>query len=144
LGLSTFHTQQEAVKPTDGLAPSHAGLARWKSVTGIVVPGHLHFFATIGAVSMAEIGPLLYLFTLSLFNSGFKLSAKDYLHFLPGLLVLVVMLSAKWQFLNISYYLFTAHFFFYLFLTWIYILKNKEQFRPDDLKWKWANYVCLG
>jgi len=115
-----------------------------KSVTGIVVPGHLYFFSTIGAVSMAEIGPLLYLFTQSLFDSRFKLSAKDYLHFLPGLLVLMVMLAAQWQFLNISYYLITAHFFFYLFLTWHYILKNKEQFKADDLKWKWANYILIG
>jgi len=115
-----------------------------KSVTGIVVPGHLYFFSTIGVVSMAEIGPLLYLFTRSLFDSGFKLSAKDYFHFLPGLFVLMVMLTSQWQFLNISYYSFTTHLFFYLFLTWGYLLKNKEQFRPDDLKWKWANYILLG
>jgi len=115
-----------------------------KSVTGIVVPGYLYFFSTIGVVSMAEIGPLLYLFTRSLFDSGFKLSAKDYLHFLPGLFVLIVMLVTKWQFLNISYYLFTIHFFVYLLLTWNYLLKNKEQFQPDDLKWKWANFVLLG
>jgi AraC-like DNA-binding protein len=93
---------------------------------------------------MAEIGPLLYLFTRSLFDSGFKLSAKDYFHFLPGLFVLMVMLTSQWQFLNISYYSFTTHLFFYLFLTWGYLLKNKEQFRPDDLKWKWANYILLG
>ena len=115
-----------------------------KSVTGIVVPGYLNLFSTIGVVSMAEIGPLLYLFTQSLFDSGFKLSAKNYLHFLPGLFVLVVMLATQWQFLNISYYLFTIHFFSYLFLTWSYILRNKEQFRPDDLKWKWTHYVLIG
>lgn len=115
-----------------------------KSVTGIVVPGYLHFFSTVGVVSMAEIGPLLYLFTLSLFDSGFKLSVKDCLHFLPGLLVLIVMLAAQWQFLNVSYYFFTTHFFFYLLLTWNYVLKNKEQFLADDLKWKWANYILFG
>ncbi|HEV8515592.1 MAG TPA: AraC family transcriptional regulator [Cyclobacteriaceae bacterium] len=115
-----------------------------KSATGIVVPGYLHFFSTVGVVSMAEIGPLLYLFTLSLFDSGFKLSAKNYWHFVPGLLVLIVMLAAQWKFLNVSYYLFTTHFFCYLLLTWNYVLKNKEQFRADDLKWKWVNYILYG
>jgi AraC-like DNA-binding protein len=115
-----------------------------KSVTGIVLLGYLHFFSTVGVVAMAEIGPLLYLFTLSLFDSRFKLSIKAYLHFLLGLFVLVVMLAAQWQFLNITYYLITAHFFSYLILTWRYVLKNKEQFEADDLKWKWAKYILIG
>lgn len=115
-----------------------------KSVTGIVVPGYLHFFSTIGVVAMAEIGPLLYLFTLSLFDSSFKLSGRHYLHFLPGLFVLLVMVLGEWRFLNVSYYFFTTHIFFYLLLTWSYMLKNKEQFQSDDLKWKWANYILFG
>jgi AraC-like DNA-binding protein len=115
-----------------------------KSVTGIVLPGHMHFFTTVGVVSMAAIGPLLFLFSKSLFDKSFKFKPTDYLHFAPGVALLVITFATQWTYLNLSYYIFTTHVFIYLIWSTLYVLNPKNNFSSDDLKWKWIISIISG
>ena len=111
-----------------------------KSVTGFVFPGHMFLFSTMGLVSMAEIGPCLLLFTQSFFDSSFKLKLKHFLHFVPGVLSLILVLASEWR----GYYLFTAHVLIYLLITAFYLFRNNTEFKADDIKWKWIIYLISG
>lgn len=113
-----------------------------KSVFGILFTGHMLVFSSIGAVSMAEIGPFLFFFTRSFFDSTFKLKTRHYLQLLPGPLFLIPLLAfPEWPVLNVAYYLFTSLVAVYMFATAIYLYVNREVFRTDDLKWKWCIIV---
>jgi AraC-like DNA-binding protein len=114
-----------------------------KSVTGIVLSGHLYFFSTLGVISMAEIGPFLFLFTKSFFDKSFKWRTVDYIHFIPGILLLPALLLSQWSLLNWSYYLFTIHLLIYLIITEAYLFSHKETFKSDDLKWQWITYLLF-
>jgi AraC-like DNA-binding protein len=111
-----------------------------KSVTGFVFPGHMDFFSTLGLLSMAQIGPLAYFFTRSLFDNSFRLRRVDYLHFLPGIIAAVFALMGQWRF----YYVFTAHVIIYVIASAYYLFKNKDVFRADDLKWQWITFILGG
>ncbi len=115
-----------------------------KSVLGILFTGHMYLFASIGAVSMSAVGPLLFLFARSLFNSDYKLGMKDWVHFLPTLMSLILAsLPEEWG-LNTEYYLFTTSVAVYLVATLVYLRLNRETFRTDDMKWKWIHFILLG
>lgn len=111
-----------------------------KSVAGFVFPGHMDFFTNLGLISMAQIGPLLYLFTRSSFENSFRIRPIDYLHFFPGLVAAILALLGFWRF----YYVFTAHIFIYIIVTAFYLYRNREAFRADDLKWRWITYILGG
>jgi AraC-like DNA-binding protein len=114
-----------------------------KSVTGIVLPNHLYFFSTIGAISMAEIGPLLFLFSKSFFDNSFRLKIRDYIHFIPGILLFPALLFTQWSLLNLSYFFFTTHLFLYIVLTETYLFNHRESFKADDLKWRWITFLVI-
>lgn len=111
-----------------------------KSVTGFVFPGHMDLFSTIGLASMAQIGPMAFLFTRSLFNSTFRLRPKDYLHFVPGIVSVAFAMRGEW----VVYYVFTAHVFVYLLLCVAYLFNHREVYQADDLKWQWITYILAG
>jgi AraC-like DNA-binding protein len=111
-----------------------------KSVTGFVFPGHMDFFTTLGLASMAQIGPLAYLFTRSLFDNSFQLRRAHYLHFLPGIIALILALMGQWR----LYYVFTAHMIAYVTVAAYYLYKNKEVYKTDDLKWQWITFILGG
>lgn len=111
-----------------------------KSVTGFVFPGHMDFFTTLGLASMAQIGPLTFLFTRSLFENTSKLRKIDYLHFLPGTVALVLAVMGYWKY----YYVFTAHVLLYIIASATYLYKNREGFKADDLKWQWIIFILGG
>jgi AraC-like DNA-binding protein len=111
-----------------------------KSVTGFVFPGHMDFFSTIGLVTMAQIGPLAYFFTRSLFDNSFRFRQVDYLHFLPGIVAGVFALTGQWR----LYYVFTAHVIVYVIVTAYFLYKNREVYRADDLKWQWITFILGG
>ena len=111
-----------------------------KSVTGFVFPGHMDFFSMIGLASMAQIGPLAYFFTRSLFDNSFRLRRVDYLHFFPGVVALVFALFGNWR----LYYLFTAHIMVYVIASAYFLFKYRDVFKADDLKWKWIMFILGG
>jgi len=111
-----------------------------KSVTGFVFPGHMDFFSTVGLLSMAQIGPLAYFFTRSLFDNSFRLRKVDYFHFLPGIIAAVLALTGQWR----LYYVFTAHVIIYVIASAYYLFKDKDVFRADDLKWQWITFILGG
>ena len=111
-----------------------------KSVTGFVFPGHLDFFTTVGLASMAQIGPLAYFFTRSLFDNSFRLRSFHYLHFLPGIIALGLALMGLWRF----YYAFTVHMIVYVIASAYYLYKHKDVFKADDLKWQWITFILGG
>jgi len=111
-----------------------------KSVTGFVFPGHMDLFSTVGLASMAQIGPLAYFFTRSLFDNSFRLKAVDYLHFLPGIVALAFALFGNWK----LYYFFTAHVMVYVITSAYFLFKNKEVYKADDLKWQWMIFILGG
>jgi AraC-like DNA-binding protein len=111
-----------------------------KSVTGFVFPGNMDLFTTIGLISMAQIGPLTYFFTLSLFDNSFRLRWAHYIHFLPGIGAGVLALLGLWRY----YCLFTAHMIVYVIATAYFLYKNKEVYKADDLKWQWITFILGG
>ena len=111
-----------------------------KSVAGFVFPGHMDLFAMIGMVGMAETGPLVFLFMVSLFNSGFTLRRWDWLHFLPGIISIYFAVIGLW----IVYSVFTAHLIVYVLICFFYLRRNRERYSPDDLRWKWMHYLLAG
>lgn len=115
-----------------------------KSVMGIVFPGHMYFFTTVGLISMAEVGPLLFLLVKSLFDGSFKLSGSGYLHLFPGAVMLVATITTHWSYLNISYYVFTGHLLLYIIASALFLWRSRHMFGPDDLKMKWAIYMLSG
>jgi AraC-like DNA-binding protein len=115
-----------------------------KSVVGMLMPGYVYFFASVGVVSMAAIGPLLFLFTKSLFNSTYKLTWKDWLHLLPALVLLAGLIVRTDKFPNGPYTVFTASVLVYMIVTLVYLWLNRETFRADDMKWKWIFFIIGG
>ena len=111
-----------------------------KSVTGFVFPGHVDFFTTLGLASMAQIGPLAYFFTRSLFDNSFRLRRVHYLHFLPGIIALGLALIGLWRF----YYVFTVHMIVYVIASGYYLYKHKDLYKADDLKWQWITFILGG
>jgi AraC-like DNA-binding protein len=111
-----------------------------KSVTGFVFPGYMDLFATIGLLSMSQIGPLAYFFTRSLFDSSFQLRRIDYVHFFPGFVGFVFALMGNWTF----YYVFTAHVIVYVAVSAFYLYNNRDAFKVDDLKWQWITFILGG
>lgn len=69
------------------IAPYMLGYAGWyaKRVTREIL-----FFVPFMQVLL--IGPVIYFYTKSLLNSSFKLSKKDYIHFIPAILYLIYSL----------------------------------------------------
>lgn len=115
-----------------------------KSVFGMLLPGNMFLFASIGVVSMAAIGPLLFLFTKSLFDSGYRMRPKDWLHFLPVVVLLVLAFVPGWDILNKTYRIFTTSVLVYICATLAFLWSNRETFRTDDMKWRWIMYIIAG
>jgi len=115
-----------------------------KSVFGILIPGHMFAFSTIGVVSMSAIGPLLFMFTRSLFDSNYRLTWKDWLQLVPIAALLVMSVFVEWKSLHITYRLFTTLVLVYMIITLIFLWRNRETFRADDMKWKWILFIIAG
>jgi AraC-like DNA-binding protein len=115
-----------------------------KSVFGILLPGNMFLFASIGVISMSAIGPLLFLFTKSLFDSSYKLTWKDWLHGVPSVVLAILTFFPDWTFLNATYRIFTASVLIYAVATLIFLWTNREAFRADDMKWKWIMFIIAG
>jgi AraC-like DNA-binding protein len=107
-------------------------------------PEMSYLTSVIGVIAMAAIGPGLYLLLRSLFNSSASLRKQDYLHFIPSFILLPLMVPVfDWKILGPIYYFITAHVLVYLIICFWFIFSNREAFKTDDLKWKWA-LILLG
>lgn len=115
-----------------------------KSVVGMLIPGYMFFFASVGVVSMSAIGPLLLLFTKALFDSTAKMTWKDWLHFVPAAVLLIISFFPDWAFLNLTYRIFTASVMIYIVTTLFFLWTNRETLRADDMKWRWVMYIIAG
>lgn len=115
-----------------------------KSVLGLLLPEHMYFFAMVGLISMAEIGPILFLFTKSLFDTTFRLRKKDYIHLVPGIALLSIASLTDWDILNTTYRVVTASVMVYIVASAIHLYKNAESFKSDDTKWRWIIYILAG
>ena len=89
---------------------------------------------------MAQIGPLAYFFTRSLFDNSFRLRRIDYLHFLPGIIAGTLAVMGLWRY----YYVFTGHMIVYVIATGYFLYRNKEVYKADDLKWQWITFILGG
>jgi AraC-like DNA-binding protein len=115
-----------------------------KSVFGMLIPGNMHLFASIGVVSMSAIGPLLLMFTRSLFDSNYRLTWKDWIQFVPTVLLLIMAPLPGWSFLTATYRIFTTLVLVYMIATLVFLWSNREVFRADDTKWRWVIYIIAG
>jgi AraC-like DNA-binding protein len=95
-------------------------------------------------VSMSAIGPLLFMFTKSLFDSSYRLSWKNWLQLVPAVLLFAISFVAEWNFLNATYRIFTTSVVVYLIVTLAFLWTNRETFRADDMKWKWILFIVGG
>jgi AraC-like DNA-binding protein/drug/metabolite transporter superfamily protein YnfA len=114
-----------------------------KSVFGMLIP-QMYLFSSIGLVSMSAIGPLLFLFTKSLFDSNYKMGLKDWVQLVPSVLLAILVFFPSWEVLNRTYRIFTALVFVYIVATLIFLWTNRETFRADDMKWKWIHFIIAG
>jgi AraC-like DNA-binding protein len=112
-----------------------------KSVVGMLMPGHMYFFSGVGVVSMSAIGPLLFFFARSLFDSNYRLTVKDWIHLVPSVALLIVLLVRQGQYINGAYTVFTASVLIYMIATLIFLWSNRETFRADDMKWQWIMLI---
>jgi AraC-like DNA-binding protein len=115
-----------------------------KSVFGMLIPGNMYLFASIGVVSMSAIGPLLFFFTKSLFDSSYKLRMVDWLQLAPSGLLLIATFFPDWSFLIITYRIFTSLVLVYIIATLTFLWGNRETLHADDMKWRWIMYIIAG
>lgn len=115
-----------------------------KSVFGMLLPGNMILFASIGMISMAAIGPLLFLFSKSLFDSTYKLKIKDWLHLVPAVALTIASFVPGFDIINHTYFIFTASVLIYIATTLLFLWRNREAFRADDMKWKWIMFIIGG
>jgi AraC-like DNA-binding protein len=109
-----------------------------KSVIALAIPESAFVVSIIGLVGMAAMGPVLWSYTRGLFLSS-KLNAPGhFLHLIPSFLTIFI---PSWKWLNLTYYLVTAHLLFYLIFLCIFLLKNREALRIDNIHWKWATVL---
>jgi AraC-like DNA-binding protein len=107
-------------------------------------PGMSYELSVIGVTAMACIGPVTLLLIRSLFNSSLRITARSYLHFIPGALLPFTLPLSDWKILSPAYYSMTAHVFVYLSLAWGLAFRQRELFKTDDLKWQWALILLAG
>lgn len=115
-----------------------------KSVFGMLLPGNMYLFASIGVVSMAAIGPLLFLFTRSLFDSSYRLKITDWFHLLPVVFLIILTAFPDWAYLNATYRVFTLSLLIYMIVTLAFLWMNRETLRADDMKWRWIHFIIGG
>jgi AraC-like DNA-binding protein len=115
-----------------------------KSVLGMLITGQMFFFASVGVVSMSAIGPLLFMFSKSLFDGTYRPGWKDWIQLVPTAVLFVVSLFVEWDTLHITYRIFTASLIVYIGVTLVFLWSNRETFRADDMKWKWIFYIIAG
>jgi AraC-like DNA-binding protein len=66
------------------------------------------------------------------------------LHFLPALAVAIISPWTHWKFLSPVYQLITLQILIYLLVAFVYVFRNKETYKADDLKWQWARNLLIG
>jgi AraC-like DNA-binding protein len=114
-----------------------------KSVAGYLFPEAIYGLSAAGIVAMASIGPILFFLIQNLFTSpSFK--SVYLLHFLPSLIIAVIAPWTGWSFLIPVYQIITAQLLVYIVVCFAYIYRNHENFRADDLKWKWSRNLLTG
>jgi AraC-like DNA-binding protein len=115
-----------------------------KSVIGFFFSHMIYGLSIVGVIAMAAIGPVLFLFIQSLFVTLKPASKTVYFHFLPAVFLLVVLSWNTWNILSPAYYVITAQVLFYIAMSYGYVMRNRETFRADDLKWKWSLNLLAG
>jgi AraC-like DNA-binding protein len=109
-----------------------------KSVISLAIPESAFFVSIIGLVSMAAVGPVLWSYTRGLFQSSKLIAPGHFFHLIPSFLMIFI---PSWKWLNLAYYLVTAHLLFYLIFLSIFLLKNREALRIDNIHWRWATVL---
>jgi AraC-like DNA-binding protein len=110
-----------------------------KSVVQMMLKPEMSYTTSVvGVMSMAAIGPILLFLIKSLFRSDYRIKPVDLLHFLPLAILPITLFVQDWRLLGPAYYLITAHLFIYILLTYAYIIKNRDIFRSDNLRWTWS------
>ncbi|WP_276373935.1 helix-turn-helix domain-containing protein [Chryseolinea sp. H1M3-3] len=115
-----------------------------KSVIQMIIKPEMSYLVSIiGLTAMAAIGPVLYFLLRSLFDTKARATKSDYLHLLPAFLLPFLYFVLDWNVLSLLYYIITGHVLLYLAIGFWFILSNREVFKTDDLKWKWAILLLL-
>jgi AraC-like DNA-binding protein len=110
-----------------------------KSVVQMFLKPEISYMTSaMGVVAMAAIGPVLWLLMRSLFNTNHRLRTADFLHFIPAVLAAPLIITYTWKFLNPVYLAITLHVLVYIVVTFVFVWMNRETFKADDLKFKWA------
>lgn len=111
-----------------------------KSVLILYKPELALSVSVIGLVSMAGIGPLVYLYVLNLFSKT-KFRKIILLHFIPAAICLFFW---NWTYLNYGYFLISLLLNGYLFYTTYFLYQNKASLMTDSIRFKWATWVLIG
>lgn len=114
-----------------------------KSVAGFLFPGAVYGLSAAGATAMAAVGPVLLFLIYSLFSTR-SFGWPSYLHFLPAFAVGVISPWTHWEFLSPAYQLITLQILIYIIAAFYYVIRNRETYKADDLKWQWARNLLIG
>ncbi len=113
-----------------------------KSVILSLFPDANDAWPGIALVGLMAIGPFLWMYVRSASNSGWQWGAAHALHFLPALLiaVLIPFLTGRWFFW--AYVLGNTHMLAYGLAGWWETLRKREQL--SDTPRQWLSVLCLG
>src|SRR5689334_9284014 len=96
-----------------------------KSTVVMLMPAYQLLFSRVGVVSISAIGPLLFFCAHSLFDSTYKLKIRDWLHFVPSV-VLLIALRIKQIYMDGAYPGFRGAVFIDMGVTLVFLWNNRE------------------
>jgi AraC-like DNA-binding protein len=111
-----------------------------KSVISLAFPESTFFISIIGLISMAAIGPILWSYLRALFQHSSPKRKVMALSLFPAFFTIFI---SSWKWLNLAYYVFTIHLLLYLILSAYLLFNNKETFKVDNIRFKWATILLV-
>lgn len=104
----------------------------------------IQFIGTyLGGISMAAIGPLFYLYLISLWKPDFRYVKSHLIHFFPLFLALFTLPLFRQQIIFVMFLIALLVQIFYVIFGIQYVFKNKSSFKLDTTRWTWSYYLVL-
>jgi len=112
-----------------------------KSVFSLAFPESAFNLNVIGLACMAAMGPILWIYTRGLFQFSTPKPKMVVLHLIPAFGATFIW---SWKWLNLAYYLITAHLLTYLLVTAYFFIANRETLKVDNIRVKWVSGLLVG
>ena len=102
------------------------------------------FFQSINSMYGYAYGPLLFLYNRSITRAKFKFDLKDFLHFIPSLIIFLnIAFNYNEMFLFSIYVGYPIHIFIYLFLCFLEVRTYKRVIKDNYSRLEWLNLGWL-